>query len=106
MEDDLHRKLSASLSLPTAGPLSGWPQAFIRQLVLTIRPLLVIVRWHGLPISRSISRELPVVVVTRPRSTAYSIRVTVIHGARAHTRARVMASSVFAMSTDLNAFVI
>ncbi|WP_295947499.1 hypothetical protein [uncultured Bartonella sp.] len=106
MEDDLHRKLSASLSLPTAGPLSGWPKAFIRQLVLTIRPLLVIVRWHGLPIRRSISCEMPVGVITQPRNSAHSIRVTVIHGARAHTRVRVMASSVFAMSTDLNAFVI
>ena len=88
MEDDLHRKLSASLSLPTAGPLSGWPQAFIRQLVLTIRPLLLIVRWHGLPISRSISCEMPVGVVNQPRNTGHSIRVTVIHGARAHESAR------------------
>ena len=88
MEDDLHRELSASLSLPTAGPLSGWPQAFIRQLVLTIRPLLLIVPRHGLPISRSISRELPVVVVTQPRNSAYSIHMTVIHGARAHEGAR------------------
>ena len=94
MEDDLHRKLSASLSLPTGGPLSGWPQAFIRQLVLTIRPLLVIVRWHGLPISRSISRELPVVVVTQPRNTGHSIRVPVPIVA-------LMASTIFAMPTDL-----
>ena len=100
MEDDLHRKLSSSLSLPTAGPLSGWPKAFIRQLVLTIRPLLLIVRRHGLPIRPSISRELPVGVVTQPRNSAYSIRMTVIHGVR------VMASSVFAMPTDLKAFVI
>ena len=87
MEDDLHRELSASLSLPTAGPLSGWPQAFIRQLVLTIRPLLLIVPRHGLPIRRSISRELPVVVVTQPRNSAYSIHMTVIHEARAHESA-------------------
>nr|WP_295963179.1 hypothetical protein [uncultured Bartonella sp.] len=99
MEDDLHRKLSASLSLPTAGPLSGWPQAFIRQLVLTIRPLLVIVRRHGLPIRRSISHGLPVVVVTQPRNTGHSIRVPVPIGA-------LMASTIFAMLTDLKAFAI
>ena len=77
---------------PPPQPIIRLPRDIISQLVLTIRR-------HRLPISRSISHGLPVGVVIVPRNTGHSIRVPVPIVA-------LMASTIFAMPTDLKAFII